>query len=556
MKKSIVFVSILLIYFLGNPFYGLSQFIEWQWSMTRGDALNEYIIAADCDAQGNLFVTGNFQGTFDFFGATLSSSGDYDVFIARFDQNGNMIWVTQGGGAFEDGSRDICIDDQFVYVTGGFTGEAVFHDQTLVSEGARDMFLLKYDLNGIIQWAERGGSVTDDAGNSVSVDENGNIYITGDINYTATFGDHTVPHYGFTDLFVAKYDGGGLCQWAKSAGGSSYDYGGFIETADDHLFVSGAFNDVAQFDTATLTSVDFVDIFIAHYLTDGSLVEVISAGGTNNENIGCMAVDPDLNVYIGGWYMFDITIGENNFSSNGGMDIFLAKFEPGNGFSWALSYGGIGDDEPQGMSMGWIVGGKNNTDNPLILTGTFENTISFGNTSLTSDGFDDGFILQLDNNGSPEWTYQIRGSGTLRVNDCVFDDESRCYFVGDFVDELAIGNKVYNPVGGYDLFIAKLGESVGFDEPNEYRQIHLFDVSPNPAKSLVSISYRLNVESIISLDIYDPNGRFIKNIINGTQIKGEYDFQFDVSNLQCGIYLLTMRTDKQIQIQKMIKLNN
>jgi len=459
-----------------------------------------------------------------------------------------MIWVKQGGGEFEDGGRDIYVDDQFVYVTGGFVNQAVFEGETLVSDGARDMFLLKYNLDGSLQWAVRGGSVTDDAGNSVTVDNAGNIYLTGD--------DHTVPHYGFTDLFIAKYDGDGICQWAKSAGGSIYDYGGFIETVDGHLFVSGAFNDVAQFDTATVTSVDFVDIFIAHYLTDGSLVEVISAGGTNNENIGCMTVDSDLNVYVGGWYMLDITIGDNSFSSNGGMDIFIAKFEPGNGFAWANSYGGIGIDEAQAISIGWIADGKDEENNSFIVAGTFENEISFPNFTLLSDGFDDGFILQLDGNGSAEWSHQIGGSGTLDINDCIVDQEGRCYFVGAFVDELKIGSKTYNPVGGYDLFIAKLGESIGIDETNEYGQNHLFKIIPNPVKSLASICYTLDAESKILLDIYDQNGKFIQSIINGIRPKGEQNIQFDISDLPQGVYLITMKINGQMQTQKMIIFRN
>jgi len=553
MKKSAALILIFL-YSMCNPFQSVSQFITWHWSVTEGDALNEYIIAVDCDADGNFYVTGNFQGTFSFFGETLTSNGDYDVFVARFDPNGNMIWVKQGGGEYEDGGRDIYVDDQFVYVTGGFVNQAVFEGETLVSDGARDMFLLKYDLDGSLQWAVRGGSVTDDAGNSVTVDDAGNIYLTGDINYTATFGDHTVPHYGFTDLFVAKYDGDGICQWAKSAGGSIYDYGGFIETVDDHLFVSGAFNDVAQFDTATVTSVDFVDIFIAHYLTDGSLVEVISAGGTNNENIGCMAVDSDLNVYIGGWYMLDITIGDNSFSSNGGMDIFIAKFEPGNGFAWASSYGGIGDDEAQAISIGWIADGKNEENNSFIIAGTFENEISFPNFTLLSDGFDDGFILQHDSNGTVDWATQIGGAGTLKMNDCFVIEPGICYFVGDFVDELKIGNKTYNPVGGYDLFIAMLGHSIGINDPIDERN-HLFRITPNPVKSFATISFNLDVESKISLDIYDQNGEFIQNIINRIRPKGEHNVQFDISDLPQGVYLITMKTGEQMQTQKMIKLS-
>lgn len=553
MKKSTVIIFLLTI-LQTIYFQGFSQFLTWNWSVTEGDALNEYITAAGYDNEGNIYVTGSFQGTFDFFEETISSSGGNDVFIAKFNETGNLIWVRQGGGEFEDIGKDIYVNDQYVFVTGSFVDQAVFDDKTLMTNGAKDMFLLKYDLAGNLIWAEHGGSVTDDAGNSVTGDDEGNIYITGDINYTATFGDNTVQNFGFTDLFIAKYNTEGVCQWAKSAGGTSYDYGGFIESVNDNLFVSGAFNDVAYFDTANIVSVDFADIFIAHYSTDGSLIEVISAGGTNNENIGCMTVDQDLNVYIGGWYMLDITIGDNSFTSNGGMDIFIAKYEPENGFAWAESYGGVGDDEAQSMSMGWITNGKGKEDNTFIVAGTFQNEITFPNITMVSDGFDDGFILQHTVNGSVDWEHQIFGEGTLRINDCISENFGSCLFVGDFVDELRIGNKTYIPVGGYDLFMANLGAGIGIGDQDD--ENISFNVYPNPVNSITNISFYSESELNVTIDIYDQNGKIVKNIEVEATPMSEFEYSMNITDLPAGIYFLKIITNNKVVSKKLVKLNN
>ena len=284
------------------------------------------------------------------------------------------------------------------------------------------------------------------------------------------------------------------------------------------------------------------------------MLEVVSAGGANNEGINCMAVDNDLNVLVGGWYLLDITIGNQNFTSNGSADIFIAKFEPGSGFDWADSYGGTGYDEAQAMSIGWIADGKDEEYNSFIVAGTFENEISFPNFTLLSDGFDDGFILQHDSNGSVDWVTQIGGAGTLRINDCQVINPGICYFAGDFVDELRIGNKTYDPVGGYDLFIANLGHSIGINDPI-YEQNHLFKIIPNPVKSFTTIGYNLDTESKVLIDIRDQNGKWIHNIINNTQTKGEYKIEFDATDLPQGVYLITMKTGNQIQTQKMINLS-
>jgi len=541
MKRLILIFLFALIIF---PLISFAQY-SWQWAIAEGAAYNDYITSIDCDDEGNVYAVGVFEGTVDFFGETLISTGGNDVFIASFNAQGNLIWVRQGGGTYEDFPRDIYTDNQYIYVTGGFGEQAIFDDETLISTGVRDMFLLKYDLEGNLQWATSGGSVTDDAGNSVTADDEGNIYIVGDMNYTATFGNHSVTYYGFTDIFIAQYDANGICQWATSAGGPIYDYGSSIAVVNNNLFIGGSFNDVAVFGTSSVTSVDLVDIFIAHYLTDGTFVEVVSAGGMNNENLQCMAVDSNLNVYISGWFMLDITIGDNTFNSNGVYDIFLAKYEPGVGFNWAQSFGGVGSDEA--LDMYCDVG-----DN-LIFTGIFENTVTLGSTQLVSDGFDDGFMGKFDHNGTFDWVYQAGGSGGIRVNACTADNDDNYYFAGDFVEELIIGNFVFNPVGAYDLFMAKLGEGSDINE-NGILSPHHIVIFPNPANEIPNIKYTLSVGSHVNLSIYDELGKHVNTLVDCKQIPGEYTIQLEKSDLRAGNYLIKLLAGNYVETAKMIVL--
>lgn len=162
--KKLYLVSVLLLLL---PFISFTQ-NSWQWAITDGGLYNEIISTIDCDDEGNIYVAGAFQESFDFFGETLTSVGDHDVFVACFNPQGNLLWVKQGGGTLSDGPHDIYVDDQYVYVTGGFIEQATFGGETLQSAGARDMFLLKYDLAGNLQWALCGGGVTDDIGHSVA----------------------------------------------------------------------------------------------------------------------------------------------------------------------------------------------------------------------------------------------------------------------------------------------------------------------------------------------------------------------------------------------------
>ena len=539
--KKLFLISITLFLI---PFVSFTQ-NSWQWAITDGGLFNEVITAIDCDNEGNIYVAGLFQESFDFFGEDLVSTGSYDVLVACFNPQGNLRWVEQGGGNFEDGPRDIYVDNQYVYVTGGFVEQAVFGDETLISAGARDMFLLKYDLAGNLQWAVSGGSVTDDFGNSIAADDEGNIYQVGDINYTATFGDFTVPHYGFTDIFIAKYNASGVCQWATSAGGPIYENGSSIDVQGNNIFIGGGFNEEAVFGDTSVISVDFVDIFIAHYLTDGTFVDVVSAGGTNNENITCLAVDSDLNVYVGGWFMIDITIGGNSFNSNGFNDAFLAKFEPGIGFNWSQQIGGVGLDEVMDLYC--------TMNDQFIISGVFENTITVGTTQLVSDGFDDGFVGKFDIAGIFDWVFQIGGSGSVKVDGCTADTSGNYYFTGDFLEELIIGNNIFNPVANYDLFMAQLGEGGTNIDENDHFNFPEALVAPNPFSTSTTLEYKLKQPEKVMLTIYDQMGKQVYNT-EENQPLGKQQLIWNAEEYTDGIYYFRLQAGDHVANGKMVKV--
>jgi hypothetical protein len=472
--------AILLFLFILICHHTSAQY-EWSWAITEGGPVNEYITAITCDVDGNIYAAGSFEGSLDFFGETIVSEGDNDVFVASFTSDGTLIWVRTGGGEFEDIPFDICADNQFVYVTGSYYEQADFENETLISNGVRDMFLLKYDLSGNLQWATGGGGVTDDYGQAIASDDNGNVYLTGVMNYSSTFGNHTVNNFGFTDIFILKYDAGGNCMWAKGAGGQSYDYASCIAMKNNHLFIGGSFNDVAMFDTASVTSVEFNDIFIAHYLADGSFVEVISAGGMNNDVLRCMAVDNEMNVYAAGTFMLDMTIGNNYFNSLGGLDIFLAKFIPGVGFVISQHYGGPGNDEATSMYCG--------SNDHFVFLINFEETINLGSIELESEAYSDAVFVEATFNCEVEVAIPITGNGDVNAKSCTGSIDGNYYAGGDFVEGLTLGNFLFNSAGAYDLFLAQLAENTGVaDEMEMGTGISVF---PNPVVDVITVRYRI-----------------------------------------------------------------
>ncbi|MCK4653794.1 MAG: SBBP repeat-containing protein [Candidatus Cloacimonetes bacterium] len=117
---------------------------NWSWATKAGGSNEDGSLALVIDDNGNSYVTGSFSGTATFGSYSLTSSGQRDIFIAKMDTNGNWLWATKAGGVSEDRCFAIAKDDNDnSYVTGWFTNTATFGSYSLTSSGEYDIFVAK-----------------------------------------------------------------------------------------------------------------------------------------------------------------------------------------------------------------------------------------------------------------------------------------------------------------------------------------------------------------------------------------------------------------------------
>lgn len=167
---------------------------EFVWAQRAGSTNaagnnNDFGKGVKVDANGNVYVTGNFSGTADFGGTNVTAAGSVDFFLAKYDANGTLLWVFKGGGTGFDEGLDIALDPAGnPVVTGIFTGPATFGTNVLVGFGGQDIFLARFTAGGQLVWIQAMGGPALDNGHGVAVDANGDIFLTGAFNQTATFG--------------------------------------------------------------------------------------------------------------------------------------------------------------------------------------------------------------------------------------------------------------------------------------------------------------------------------------------------------------------------------
>ena len=250
------------------------------WAKQMGGSTYDIGYSITTDNSGNIYTTGYFEGTVDFnpgVGTTnLTSAGFRDIFIQKLDSSGNLLWIKQMGGNNYDFGYSLTIDNKGnIYTTGWFSGTADFDPGTgttnLTSVGFGDIFIQKLDASGNLVWVKQMGGFNYDCGNSITIDNNWNVYTTGFFHGTVDFDPGTgianLTSIGNGDTFIQKLDASGNLVWVKQMGGTASTGGKSITTdTNENLYTIGYFNGTSDFDpgagTTNLTSVGDNDIFI------------------------------------------------------------------------------------------------------------------------------------------------------------------------------------------------------------------------------------------------------------------------------------------------------
>ena len=281
------------------------------------------------DSLGNIYVVGSFDGTALFDNVELTGSGKESMFIVKYDPDGNVIWAKSYAGTDTVNGLDIVLDYLGnIYVTGYFSGSVSFGSTTLSSSGSVDIFVAKYDSDGNVIWAKQAGGSKSEKGNSIVLDSLGNIYVTGYFSGSVFFGSSNIVSNGNFDMFIAKYDSEGNVIWAKQAGGEYQDRG--IGVVVDDLgcaYVTGYFTQDATFDSTVITGMEDSDIFIAKYANDGNVLWVKSVVGKTDDNGYGIALDAENNVYVTGYFIQDATFDSTTLTNEGNLEVFTAKMD-------------------------------------------------------------------------------------------------------------------------------------------------------------------------------------------------------------------------------------
>ncbi len=442
------------------------------------------------DASGNSYVIGLFSET-TTFGAgqphetTLTAAGRYDLFLASYDSSGAIRWAKQASGTDSVVASSLAADDSGnVWIAGYFDQTATFgagetHQTTLTTAGVNDIFIAKYDSAGNLAWAKQAGGTEEEGAFGIAVDGAGNAWVTGYFQSTATFGageaNQTTLNGNLGSVFVARYDGNGALVWVRAQDQGTGASGENIAVdASGNSYVIGYFLNSATFGAGephatTLTSAGDKDIFLASYDSAGALVWAKRAGGASRDDASGVAVDQSGNIWMTGTFLDQATFGagengEATLLSNGGNDVFVAKYSGAGTLLWAKRAGGTGADQGSHIAV--------DASGHAYVAGSYESPATFGagetnQTVLTTSQPTDAFLAQFDGAGNLVWA-QTPADNLPFGTAMTADSQGRIYLAGSFIGSITFGAGEPNETtlisaGSPDLYLARLG--TGASEP-------------------------------------------------------------------------------------------
>ena len=301
---------------------------EVVWAQNAGGYGNDYGYGIGTDQTGNIYITGKFESLdITFASHTIYNKNNAsENYLAKYDPDGNLIWVKSCGGDGWDSSNDLAINSTGqIYICGEYSLEASF-DTIQVIGSYGDLFIAKYDSDGNAMDVYTANGMGTAELYSIVIDHDDNIYVTGLFTDEISFGDHTMQCIGIEDFYVSKINPTGDFDWVKQGGGDMFNCGYDVcAGADDIIYCTGALVGTMYIGDTTIYSIGFSDAFLVTYNIDGTLLNIQTVGGSDN-NYGddgrALSWNGESLIW-GGRFTNSIVLDNKQFTSHGGRDVFI-----------------------------------------------------------------------------------------------------------------------------------------------------------------------------------------------------------------------------------------
>jgi gliding motility-associated-like protein len=376
----------------------------------------------------------------------LTADGARDVYVLKLDPSGALLWAKRFGGTLDgEGVSIKANENSEVFVSGLFQGTYDFDptsgSELLTAQGSRDAFVMKLNSDGNLNWVKQFRGLGNEYGMALDYTSTGELFISGFYSGTVDLDPSGSSQFftsnGSFDLYAMKLSQTGGLVWARSFGGTAQERGeGVTVDNNDDFYISGRFQNTVNFDpgltNTSLTAGGGLDGYLLKLDNNGNFQWVNHVESTANCITFRVVKGPAGNIYSTGYFggstNFISQSGTTNIVAGGGNDGFIHKVDPAGNEIWLYTQAGGGGSSPIDVHV--------SDDWSVYTTGFFDGTVDFdpsgSNTSLTSAAGVDAFIHKLSQTCVAP---TITGTGALSTMLCPgVVDSTRVYIDGTLND--------------------------------------------------------------------------------------------------------------------------
>ncbi|MCR9153225.1 MAG: T9SS type A sorting domain-containing protein [Bacteroidetes bacterium] len=483
-----------------------AQNLQLAW-FTQSDNIN--VVDSEMDPFGNIILAGTFTGIVDFdhgpHARLDTADGIYDMFVAKYDPYGNLLWAHSLGNNNPEKIKAIDVDaNGNIYAVGEFTRSMDFDPgpgvTTLSVVGFADIFLWALKPNGDLLFAKSFGDGSLESPNDISVNDQGEIAMTGFFwgngDMDPTTGYAPVFNNGLSDIFVLRLSSSGSILWVRYFGASKEDQGLNVEMANNgEIFLQGFYKDSVDFDPDTNATETF---YLDETVSGGGFYLHLSPQGTFQSAFSNTLVPQHMKLlnntellfsgFFSGSQDFDPdSTGSFNLNAVGAQNpMFAWKLDTAWNFAWAKMW----NSASLGKSSMHL---SRDGSEGIVLSGTFTSSIDLDPgtavNSRSSQGFEDVFVAHIDSVGDYLYGETWGSSNTDYPGFAMVNSNGELYLAGRFFgtqdfdpDPAITDNGTAISLQSYLLKMTYCNEVYGYDTItacNSYRWINNYHYNDN-----------------------------------------------------------------------------
>lgn len=555
MKNIFLFIAIFL------PATLIAQ--NWYWAKHLGGPGLDKAYIGHIDGQQNIYLYGRYAvsyATTNYSNCYIENDtlfGQKDAFIAKYNENGNILWVKNCVSPNGTIGFEFTFDtlNNAIYISGSYDISCNIDTCTIYSGYNSTGFIAKLDTSGNCIWAKNitAPSFVTTTGGPLTTDSNGNIYIGGTTNATNTIDTSTIT----PGTFLAKFDSDGNNLWAKT----KFSWTGFqsqmgiksLKYFNGNIYASGFvwyanYGDTIKIDTISITNYYHNGYGIVCMDTSNSFTKWVVFDGFPNyfpygSSTQFMDLDPNGNIYYSGTFNDTCIIQQDTLVANSTSNSIISKYDPNGNLLLIKQVFSTNEVYAEGIN---VVG------EDVFLTGALSGQASFGSFNIAAATQLDMYIARYDKYGN---CIGVNHAG-VGLGLSVDGKENSLYVVGIFPPiptasgSISIAGNTFSNYGWEDIIFAKhdMFTGLGGEGRHANNQLVIY-ANPNKGSFKLKIPDEFAHEPNLTLNIFDNSGK----LISQQQLKLCEDHPvMNIFGQAAGSYNVTLTNGKKVYYGRMV----